>query len=418
MEREPLPPDWASTGPAVPAVADVAPSREGSWPRLEAGLGLLAGLGSAALLGGVAVQGQSDALPGSYTWLQPLRTLRHVAETPNLPSVAVLAALLGAGSRSQWRATVRRAVAAARATTGRSRVLLPLLAVGVCCADLAAAPRHTPVDALAVAGAAALLAAGWSRRAAVRALVASAVAAFAFTAVCYWFTVVKALTFVGAERWDAAIVAFERELFDVDPYRLFAEWAAPRPGLVALLDRTYFRIFEHMAVASCFLIGRGAPREKHAYWGALALCYFLGAPLYLLMPAVGPVYYDPRAFAFLAEQPLIVNGVQLALYENTAAVNNGKAALLHTWSYIACMPSLHMAHECVMLHYARPSRLFFGVSLLFTLATTASVLVLGWHYVTDLVAGAVLGATAIALVRWRAKGAWRRRIRPGVRLDA
>jgi membrane-associated phospholipid phosphatase len=65
------------------------------------------------------------------------------------------------------------------------------------------------------------------------------------------------------------------------------------------------------------------------------------------------------------------------------------------------MPSLHIAHELVMLYFARSSKLAFPVSLAFTALTTVAVVALGWHYPSDLVAGAVLAVFAIALARWQ-----------------
>jgi membrane-associated phospholipid phosphatase len=96
---------------------------------------------------------------------------------------------------------------------------------------------------------------------------------------------------------------------------------------------------------------------------------------------------------------LAVNYVQAALFDNTAAVNEGRAASIQTWGYIACMPSLHMAHEFVMLYFARRSPVFFSGTLAFFVLTAVSVVALGWHYPTDIVAGVVLGVVAIVISR-------------------
>jgi membrane-associated phospholipid phosphatase len=163
------------------------------------------------------------------------------------------------------------------------------------------------------------------------------------------------------------------------------------------MDRVYFAIFEHMAIGSCFLLGLGDHAERGRYLGALCICYVLGAPLYLLMPAAGPAYFDGSAYGFLRQQHLVTSYVQGLLFRNTTAINGGAATSIQTWGYIACMPSLHMAHELVMLYYARRSRIFFAGTLVFFLMTAVSVVGLGWHYPTDILGGMVLGAVAIFL---------------------
>jgi membrane-associated phospholipid phosphatase len=94
-----------------------------------------------------------------------------------------------------------------------------------------------------------------------------------------------------------------------------------------------------------------------------------------------------------------VNYVQAVLFRNTSAINEGTATGIQTWGYVACMPSLHMAHELVMLYFARHSRVFFVGTLIFFLLTAVAVVALGWHYPTDILAGMLLGIVAILLSR-------------------
>jgi membrane-associated phospholipid phosphatase len=373
--------------------------------RLEAAFsqtGLLALLCIFSILGGLLVQhGRSD-LPAAYTWLQPMRTLKQVVLTVNFPILAALAYLLGLLSRLgvsacrdrlwtmlDWSAQPRLALLRASAF------------FFVSAADILLVPKHGLLDALALGCMGVLVSRPWSKAELCQALLHAALVAVSFIAVCYWFTVVKALTFVGAEQKDAQILRFEQAVFGVVPHRWISAWAAQNPSWVHWFDRVYFRIFEHMALTTFFLIGAGNVRARTEYVGALAICYFLGAPLYLAFPAAGPVYFDPNTFRFLQQQELIVNQVQAALFRNTAAVNDGRASVLQTWSYIACMPSLHMAHETVMLYVVRRSKPALLISLAFTAVTSVAVVALGWHYPSDLLAGFALGALALVLARWQ-----------------
>jgi len=89
------------------------------------------------------------------------------------------------------------------------------------------------------------------------------------------------------------------------------------------------------------------------------------------------------------------------LRQNTDVVLSRTAHNVRTWGYVACMPSLHVAQELVMLYYARSSRLAFLLSLLFTSLTLVAVVALGWHYPLDSLGGALVALIAIAIARWQ-----------------
>lgn len=398
----------ARTASLPPPVGPAPPSPWRAWrfvgliSHAYSTVGLLAIVSGVALMGGVLVQWARPELPAAYTWLQPLRALKQVALSAGFPLLAGLAYVLGVFSRRGWgglKAALQEGLAGA--TERRSLLLRCAAFVVVFGLDVLWAPAHGPADALALAAMGASVARPWSRRALAQAALHAGFALLVFVAVCYWFTVVKALTFVGQHPRDPQILRFETAIFGVLPHRWVAAWAAQSPGWLHWLDWIYFRIFEHMALTTALLLGRADVRARTEYLGALVICYFLGAPLYLTFPAAGPVYFDPSAFRFLQQQELLVNPVQAALFRNTGGINEGRATILHTWAYIACMPSLHMAHELVMLWFARVSKPAFVLAFGFTALTSVAVIALGWHYPTDLVAGAALAAIAVTIARWQ-----------------
>ena len=70
------------------------------------------------------------------------------------------------------------------------------------------------------------------------------------------------------------------------------------------------------------------------------------------------------------------NEIRGWLFKNTGAVVSGRATVLETWGYIACMPSLHIAQELVMLYYARRSSIALAISSVFTAITMVLMLLL------------------------------------------
>jgi hypothetical protein len=131
---------------------------------------------------------------------------------------------------------------------------------------------------------------------------------------------------------------------------------------------------------------------------ALSLNWVLGAASYFVLPALGPVYADPGAFAALP--PSEVTHLQAVLLDQRVAFlrdpNTG------TPQAIAAFASLHISMSFTalvashLLGLAR--RLRVALWIWFAL-TVVSTIYLGWHYVLDDVAGVVIGAAALVLAR-------------------
>lgn len=414
------PPGSNVAGPAKEETTSAPSPVPSVWLRIVDTPGVLLWTAALTLTGGAFVHASVDRLPASYSWSLPFRTLRNVVGSPGFPVWALAAFTIGAFHKLGW-GRIRSEFGALLANLRHFRdrgppvqLLRPLpwvllAAVAALVLDALAFPTHEWPDLIAAALATAIVAAQLTRRRMVTASLNVAVGVIVFAAVCYWFTILKTLTFTDGAQWDAQIATLEREIFGVYPHRWVAAIFSSHPNWVRVMDRTYFAIFEHMAVGTCFLLGLGDARERGRYLGALCLSYAIGAPLYLCMPAAGPAYFDPSSYAFLRQQPLVVNYVQAVLFENTAAINEARATSIQTWGYIACMPSLHMAHELVMLYFARRSLIFFTGTLVFFVMTAVSVVALGWHYPTDILTGMALGAVSIVIshylgVRWSPRG--------------
>lgn len=361
--------------------------------RIYRALGLLGWLGVLTLVAGAIVQHLATHLPAGYTWRMPYDTLGIVYGQEWVPTSFLVVALFGEMKR---RAKVEPSPAGPWKPWA--------LGAAVALVDVMLNPSHNAVDAGAIAGIGILAAHApigrerWQKGVA-HFLMSAAVFAF----VCYFFSVVKALTFVDRAQYDGLIVDFEKSIVGEYPHKLVAAWAATRPTLVLVCDWTYFRLFQHMALTTVLLTSMRQRTERFEYLGALAFAYTIGALTYHLLPAVGPAYYDAEAYRFLDQLPLSANPIRAQLFHYTSDVLNGNADEVHTWGYVACMPSLHIAHELVMLYYARRSRIAFALSAVFTSVTLLAVVVLGWHYFIDELGGLAVAAAAIALTRWQRK---------------
>lgn len=366
----------------------------------RAALRSLGWLGIATLIaGGIALAAQQEVAPrASYAWYQPLLIIRNVFAGPIGPTWVAIATLLGWAARPAGLRGVARDHLAA--IPRRHTLFMVALATLVAAGDFALNDAHRGPDVASVFLLAFALLAGAranSGQARLANAIEVALALGVFVAVSYTFTVFKAALFQLQDPKDALLVAAERTLFGTPPHRLAAAAAARTPALATFADDVYDAMFHHMFAVTAFLSALGRAAERRRYLTALCVAYLAGGILYHFLPALGPVYFEPESYAFLRRLPLRTNIYQATLQQTTMEAARGEILTLATYAYIAAMPSLHLAHETVMLWYARASRPFFAFSLAFYLATIFAVLALGWHYALDVVAGFALGAGAIAL---------------------
>lgn len=395
-----------SAGAAVaPADARNASARIGGLLTAVRGAGIFCVAGLLALLVGVTIH-HFARLPRAYTWWGPFTTLGNIIGMPHVPLSALVVYALGSfARRGRWdRASIGAMLDRPldRVRDHKKAIALGMASgLAMAMVDRVAFVDHTYVDSAVVAAVGSRLPSFARRPRALAELVVQAViATLVFSILSYTYTIVKATVFQTNDPLDAHIVHLETALFGEPIHRKLARWTADAPDVVRWCDWVYNRFFIHMMLTTVLLYALRQHRERNEYLLALLLCYLFGGPLYHLCPAAGPVFFEPEVYSHLHRQPnLVTNHLHAILWRNTSLVAEGRAEILPTWSYVAAMPSLHIAHELVMTWYSRRSRIALALSATFTVATFASVMVLGWHYFSDTVAGAGLAVVVILIAR-------------------
>jgi membrane-associated phospholipid phosphatase len=134
------------------------------------------------------------------------------------------------------------------------------------------------------------------------------------------------------------------------------------------------------------------------YVTAQSINWVLGIGSYLLLPSLGPIYFDPAAFADLPGSE--VTRLQAVLMEQRVDFLADPAT--GTPQSIAAFASLHIsmsftaAAAALLLGLGRRLRLALWVWLAIT---TVGTVYLGWHYFVDDIAGVAMGALALVLAR-------------------
>jgi hypothetical protein len=220
--------------------------------------------------------------------------------------------------------------------------------------------------------------------------------------------------------FDGQLASFDRGLFaGHDPAALLHSLLGT--GIVAQgLDLVYMAFFYFVLISVVLaLVFAPLPQGGIFYVTALSINWALGAASYLLLPARGPVYATPAAFADLPASD--VTHLQGVLFrQRVEFLREPMAADAHQG--IAAFSSLHTSiifTAAVAAHLlGLGRRLRIALWALFALTTVATVY-WGWHYVADDLAGVAIGLTALALARaltgFEPRTALRRvRLRPAV----
>ena len=199
---------------------------------------------------------------------------------------------------------------------------------------------------------------------------------------------------------------FDRQLADIDRM-LFGgnDPAALMHNLLGTGFASHFMSFAYMlfflfipGTLAVALVFSSNLKAGLFYATAQSLNWLLGAASYFMLPALGPIYAEPSAFANLS--PSGVSRLQEILLDQRLDFLRDPAA--GTAQSIAAFASLHVsifftgALAAHVLGIWKPLRV--GAWILLGL-TIASTIYLGWHYVLDDLGGLVLGAMAVLLAR-------------------
>lgn len=273
----------------------------------------------------------------------------------------------------------------------RVRVAITL-AVAIMLA-LADGLRRTPPGARNPQGLVATLRNRWTRER--LSLVLGGLAAYHATYFCY-----HQLKSWNAFRTihDDALGSFDHWLFGDSPASLLHQLLG-----VGLADRALVVVYESFPtlVALAFvapLVLAPSIREGYVAITAFVWVWILGVSCYYLIPSLGPFHQDPAAFTALPDD--VVRHTQAAYLTERAhllAAPGAHGAI----AQIGAFASLHVAVTCVILLTARHFRLrrttwAMGAHLI---GTCLATVYLGWHFVSDDIAGLAIAYLAFALAR-------------------
>ncbi len=201
------------------------------------------------------------------------------------------------------------------------------------------------------------------------------------------------------ELFDRQLALLDRDLFwGHDPAALLHSLLGTGVS-THLLSTAYvaFIVFLPLTIGLALVFSRDLQTGLF-YTTAQSINWMLGIGSYFLLPSLGPIYFDPGAFAALpASDVTYLQGVLLD--QRTAFMADPASA---TPQSIAGFASLHVSMSftaALAAHLLGLGRRLRIALWIWFAVTVIGTIHLGWHYVLDDVGGVVLGAVALALAR-------------------
>jgi hypothetical protein len=205
---------------------------------------------------------------------------------------------------------------------------------------------------------------------------------------------------VRPELYDHQLYELDRVLFGgSDPAALLHDLLGTGVVTTQLVSLSYMLFFVFIPGTLAFALVFTPNLQAGLFYAtAQSLNWLLGAASYFLLPSLGPIYFDPAAFAHLPATG--VSDLQALLLDQRVeflrnpdlglAQSIGAFASLHVSIFFTGVLAAHL------LGFGRTVRI--GAWVLLGLTTIATIY-LGWHYVLDDVGGVILGALALVLAR-------------------
>jgi len=134
------------------------------------------------------------------------------------------------------------------------------------------------------------------------------------------------------------------------------------------------------------------------YVAAQSINWVLGIGSYFLLPSLGPIYFDPAAFADLpgSEVTRLQGVLMQQRVDFLADPSTGTPQSIAAFASLHISMSFTAALAASMLGLGRRVQ---AALWLWVAVTTVGTVYLGWHYFVDDLGGVVLGIMAIGLAR-------------------
>jgi hypothetical protein len=209
--------------------------------------------------------------------------------------------------------------------------------------------------------------------------------------------IIVSVRFYGAT--DAAFNALDKWLLHGTSVSDLCHWAVRTfpVSFLNFLEFIYFGMFPQIGAALILSAVYSGKKRALRFVGTILMAYYLALILFFLWPSQGPYYLCPSHFS---EFPMSLRayGVQRASMANSQALwNHSRIRQISTDYYIA-FPCMHIAQPLVVMWFLRPWKRMVAALAVYDLLLLVAIVLLEWHYLVDILGGALVAGFAILVV--------------------
>ncbi len=212
------------------------------------------------------------------------------------------------------------------------------------------------------------------------------------------------VTYASVRNLKGFVPFANRELYDRELFRIDSAMFFGHPPAVVLHDLlgtsiaahvlSFFYIAWIVALPASLAVALvWARRDRISSWWvtAVSVDWVIGVALNYALPTLGPIYDRPGDFAGLTHTS--TTALQQSMWTERIQVL-ADPAHVNTVQNIAAFASLHVAiatTACLVAHRAGLHRALVRALRAFLVITVVATVYFGWHYVSDVIAGMLLG---------------------------
>ncbi len=233
-----------------------------------------------------------------------------------------------------------------------------------------------------------------SRRAAAAVLLPALYLFAGFLLVLAYNCIIVSLRFNFA--YDPAFNAMDRWLLHGWSVSDLSHWAQRSFPLsfFHFLEFIYFGMFPQIGAGIILVSLYDGRNRGMQFVGTILMAYYLALGLFYLWPSQGPYYLSPVGFSGFR---LRTFSIQEFLVRHSLALWNHVPIRHISTDYFIAFPCMHIAQPLIVIWFLRRWKRIVIVLCAYDALLILSILFLQWHYLVDILAGALVAAVAVAV---------------------
>lgn len=170
-----------------------------------------------------------------------------------------------------------------------------------------------------------------------------------------------------------------------------SHWLPER--VFSLLGIVYFSMFGQVGTG-LFITGFSGKKRAFQYVGALLTATYIALAIFYLWPTMGPFALGS------ASHQQAMSGIQQVQH---ALVRQAHALAAHQYAsgvgtdYYIGFPCMHIANPLIVLWFLRKRKRIAALLIMYDVVLVAAIILLQWHFFSDLVGGVLVAALSIFL---------------------